>query len=722
LGLTTCLSVDFFGQAEIDPFGEIENGKSLSTLPKEYKENYDVAMFAIEVLGPSEIRFVSDKLKGNSEFWTSILSTQSDYANYLVSYIPDTLFSNEAFVQDLYYSEIPQGSFLHRVPIDLIKNSTEIQTSTFYASGEKFFLKYIYPFIACDSAAVMNLLNNGILIELVDDSKFYLCSAVRKNELLMKQIFNEIGGDYFYFASDELKKNQEYILENLESSSGFIYYADTSLLNNNNFLLKAIEIDPIALSLTTKANSNSKDFIQDAVKVNALCVKYAKNKFQNDESIMGLAIDHDLQALQYIGRRLLRNENFMNLNLLTKIIKEPYLPYNCLHQVLPSYRNNVDAISLILKSEPFDFLLHHIRLSKSILRNDDIVSQLNNRKVLFKTKNKTGFTLRNIPTHFKNDTSLFNNLFSTESHLYFKYASKQLKDDKTFVLQQIPELYPWIWGDRAFYWELSRNLKSNPEIIHNLLKYNGGWLEHVKNKYAKDSVSVLIAVGNDGYSLQYANSKLRKNELIVRTAVKQYGESYFFADRKLKSNKNIIKESLLSCPKSIRHLDKKLLQDSSTMNELMNINPACYFYLESKIQNKLNPNTINSIYSVKYGENYDSTTISKNDFLYSKGLTLILDSTNNHLAELKNIKIKQFKIDLNGQPFRNGRIINCDIKDDYFNRKELSESLTSGDEIIIHSIEFSIENNFSLLPYNRKNRDITTITILTSKPIHLTIE
>jgi hypothetical protein len=25
LGLTTCLSVDFFGQAEIDPFGEIEN-------------------------------------------------------------------------------------------------------------------------------------------------------------------------------------------------------------------------------------------------------------------------------------------------------------------------------------------------------------------------------------------------------------------------------------------------------------------------------------------------------------------------------------------------------------------------------------------------------------------------------------------------------------------------------------------------------------------------
>ncbi|MFM2195176.1 MAG: hypothetical protein RL092_776, partial [Bacteroidota bacterium] len=149
---------------------------------------------------------------------------------------------------------------------------------------------------------------------------------------------------------------------------------------------------------------------------------------------------------------------------------------------------------------------------------------------------------------------------------------------------------------------------------------------------------------------------------------------------------------------------------------------ACYFYLESKIQNKLNPNTINSIYSVKYGENYDSTTISKNDFLYSKGLTLILDSTNNHLAELKNIKIKQFKIDLNGQPFRNGRIINCDIKDDYFNRKELSESLTSGDEIIIHSIEFSIENNFSLLPYNRKNRDITTITILTSKPIHLTIE
>lgn len=176
-----------------------------------------------------------------------------------------------------------------------------------------------------------------------------------------------------------------------------------------------------------------------------------------------------------------------------------------------------------------------------------------------------------------NDRSLFIN----EHPSNLKYASDELLNDRTFLLEVLSKneyAFPHCGKykeDRDFILEAAKlnsqvlnqipknKFRSDRDIMLGRVKLNGKDLNHASKELQANKEIVLGAVKQDGSSLRYASKELQADKEVVLEAVKQDGASLLFASKELQADKEVVLEAvkqdswaLISASKELQELCK----------------------------------------------------------------------------------------------------------------------------------------------------------------------
>ena len=88
------------------------------------------------------------------------------------------------------------------------------------------------------------------------------------------------------FVDEDLKKNEDFLIEIIRHSPAAIQIVDESLKKDKDFLLKAIAANPQILLFLSEKQSNDPALIYFAVKLNPLTIEYAGDKLKNNAEFM----------------------------------------------------------------------------------------------------------------------------------------------------------------------------------------------------------------------------------------------------------------------------------------------------------------------------------------------------------------------------------------------------------------------------------------------------
>lgn len=302
----------------------------------------------------------------------------------------------------------------------------------------------------------------------------------------------------FIFVGDTIKDNKEIALKAVEYSPTLLEYVSDRLKNDKDIVEIALSKSMGVFSLTGETIRDNKEIALKAIEYNPMLLENVSERLRNDEEVVMSAISKNMVTLIYIGEKLKTNKEFISkaINLNEQVFKKivPILDDkkfimtivsingSLLSHASDEFKNDYDVVSCAIKnnhyaiyyaSEKFKSDKHAIErllndniyfdlssISPSFMDDKDIV------KLLIEKKYHVGEYLGN---NLKGDKEIILSIISDgiEFHNYsyaeqFKYASDELKNDKSFVKEAI-KINPYIFG------YISDNLKSDRDFIIELL-------------------------------------------------------------------------------------------------------------------------------------------------------------------------------------------------------------------------------------------------------------
>jgi len=707
--LSLFFAYGMIGQTEIDPYGELENGVTLNYLPHEFQKDPDIVMFAIELNGITELNYVSKALLGNRDFFLYSLLPVTENSD-VIKFIPDSMLNNDSFFEELIYMIYSESMLIeaYKQTSDEFKRNSLIPIQSIYFS-ESVFLNEMLPFYSCNGQALLSMFqrqdlnyqlipsNNseklGTQIKNDVDSElnfrfeyqqmrgektfsmikdFTICDSLQQSKEFLKGFFEAAGSDYFQYASEELKNDKDFVLNLIKRDVYYLDHASPKIRSDREIIILAVQLDGYALQFSSEELRSDNEIVKLAILSEPLAIQFASSDLRNNKELLKLAMDSDIAAIQWAGPILQNDKEIMSIANLSKALDHKR-PSNFISKILPNYSCNETALLLFARKKPQDLLFC---LSCSIcesLVNDEnfLIKFFENLPENDQTRDNL---LQQLDVKIFSNPKLFDVIRLDKFPNNFKYADKSLQNNRDFVLKSVKT-------NSEIIYLVSHAFQEDKEILRTAVIQDGLALKLANKTLSKDVETVRLAIVNNGLALKYASGELRKNFEIVKQAVSQDGNSLAYASSKLKKNKELVSIASSKNPESMLFLNSNLKNDRLFMLELTTKNPCCLFFLKEEFQNDFEFQKLGaSIFHLTYE---GANNVISNYSLASGKIGIQADTSFANSSKLAG-NILQYKIDINGKPYKNGSALNTSM--DYFSRSELEKSLKSGDQVIIHSV------------------------------------
>ena len=695
------------GQTEIDPYGELERGASLKSLPSEYQSVPSIVRLAIDLNGISELNFASKSILGNRKFLFELVQMSDDLE--MIKFIPDSILNNDSFFE--YLINYAQSESLlieayRKTSHEFKQNSlVPIELISVY---EYTFLNEVLPNYSCNRKALISIFQNQKLTFQILSSKksrkfdtnikndlnyglkfqffhepmcgekphqelkeFTICDSLCKNKEFLQEFFKTVECYNFQYATEELKSDKEYIINLIKDDDCYLEYVNPKILSDRTTIMRAVALNGYALLYASEELRNDREIVNLAVRENPYAIEYANDHLKNDRELLKLAIDSNIAALQFAGPALQTDKEFMNIDNLTKALDHKWSSSFIL-KILPNYCCNASALLLFASKKPKDLKFSsRSNICDSLLRDERFI--INFMENLPEDDQTTDGILKELDVTLLSSAKLFDVIHLEKLPSNFIYADKSLKNDRDFVLKHVKTNPEIIYLAPPKYQE-------DKEILRAAIVQDGLAFQLANKTLSNDLELAKLAIDRNALALKYASKKLRSNFELVKEAVSQNGNALKYANSDLKKNKEIVSIACSTNPESILFIDSKLKNDRLFMLELASKSPFCLFYLSKDFKTDLDFQKLGaSIFHLKpLVRNYNNIEKFSIDFIK-------IDIQSNHTFAKKTFssKILCYKIDINGKPYLNGE--NIEALEDSESQKQLESILKSGDEVLIHS-------------------------------------
>ncbi len=661
-------------QTEIDPYGVIEQGYSINTLPHKYQKDPSVALFAIENFGLSELNYVSSSLLGNRDFILELWSSYDD--EKLLEFIPDSMLNNDGFFENLIYNAPSESMPIeaYKLTSDEFKRISLVPLQLLDFIGLYRFSKEVLPYYSCNAPVLLSLMSNygEIKEQLLPSKKLDICDSLKQNKEFMRELFAEAGSENFRYASDELKSDREFVLSQVKNNVSYLNEVNPQLLSDREIITRAIESTGSALRYAGEELKKDKILVQRAIESYPLAFQFASPDLRNDKELLKLAIDRDVSAIQYAGPSLLNDPEIMTFELLSEALNDNRADEFIL-KILPFYSCNESALLLFGSNKP-QYLLFCMScaICESLLNDENFLIKFFEK--LPENDQTRDDLLKQLDSKILSNPKLFDVNHLDKYPDNFKYADKSLQHNRDFVLKHVKT------NPRIIYLA-PRIFQEDKEILSAALVQDGLALQLGTKTLKSDIEIVRLAVDNNSFALKYASEDIKNNFELVKQAVNQDGNTLEHVSNNLRKNKEIISTAFSNRIESVLFIDSKLLNDRTFMLELASKNPYTLFFLKDDFQNDLDFQKLGaSIFNLT---SEDANNIVSNYSLASGKIGIKPNTSYANSSKLSG-KILQYKIDINGKPYLNGKALNTSM--DYDSRRELENTLKSGDQVIIHSV------------------------------------
>ena len=421
------------------------------------KESFDEEQGSY--LDESPMNNLSQQDAGDPEFMLKLLSEFVGFEDDILSYLQEPAKSDIDFIENCINSESKYSTWGYlRYASEHIKNDSSLFIKWIKESESLHCLNFA-EFSIQTNQEIQNLIKD--YLETNWDLVKYCHPSMRDDITIMKKAIAHNGLN-LEFASDELKKNKEFLLSAVEENQDAIKFIPSNFLKseifvkdliekvnsvtntifelipeklkkNKSILIKIAQKIQLGDELEGYFNENDFQFFCEVVKKNGDFIYFASEKLRDDEELVKVAIKFGDGSLSNISERL-RNDPEM---------------------VIWAIENNRPAL---------------LRSAGEIAKDDfDVIKTAVCRQ---------GSALDWASERLRDDNEIVK-LAVDEDPYALKYASERIRNDKTFVLKICEkEIHAYIYAGDSLWSDKDFALFVAPKVPN--------CLDHFSSKIQKD--------------------------------------------------------------------------------------------------------------------------------------------------------------------------------------------------------------------------------------------
>jgi hypothetical protein len=163
------------------------------------------------------------------------------------------------------------------------------------------------------------------------------------------------------------------------------------------------------------------------------------------------------------------------------------------------------------------------------------------------------------------------------------YASDRLRDSRSFILKVVKENERHSPGPFRY---ASRDIRGDKEFVLECLHYTEDWfmLHNITDALKDDENFIKQAIAISGYSLRFASKRLQRKKELVFEAIKQSRDLYVVDNNKnLSDDKEVVVFALQHGTKLV-HASKRLRDDDDVVKIALEHNGTNFVYASSRLQ------------------------------------------------------------------------------------------------------------------------------------------
>jgi endonuclease/exonuclease/phosphatase family metal-dependent hydrolase len=457
---------------------------------------------------------------------------------------------------------------------------------------------------------VFNAVNNN-----ADSINFASVELKSDPDIILETIKDRDYSSLLEKASDELKKNKDYILKAVEQNGKSILFADIKFKDDKDVILKACIRYYDALSYSSISDNLNKDLVLRLIKKDPkLIYKIASNELDKNYVLKvveqnGLVLSHldspykydkniIFKAVTHIGTAILDGSNILNINkniILKALEQGKYMVYINLNinlqkdkDIILKTVNHLDSIYNAgdeLKKNK-DYILKIVEKNGDSL--EDVINLKNDRDVVLKAVEQYGKAIIYADRKLQKDIDIILKAF--KYHDAFKKVPTIYKKNIDYVLQ--------LFEQNDFDKVHPTELNSVHKIVRNIISFNKIYDTPILLKIIKNNVHILRyfgretykryfileAVKQNGLALAYASYKLQKDKDVVLEAVKQNGLALAYASYKLQKDKDVVLEAVKQNGLALLHASYDLRKDRTIVLAAVQENSSALKFTSFELQ------------------------------------------------------------------------------------------------------------------------------------------
>ena len=445
------------------------------------------------------------------------------------------------------------------------------------------------------------------------------CISMRSTAL--RAFSDELKGDPFVVtaagslehASDDLKKDKEFVLSRMQANGRDLCYVDECLRSDRSVVMEAIASSPhafsyacdsirdepdIALQCTVDCPDvarcygdtlcQDKDFILSAIRTNAHAFRFVPSRWRDDEEVARLAVESSQEHFKVCSAALRGNRAFV-LFAVQKGADLSYAPATLRSdaELCRAAQNNTDLeFAPPALRDDFEFVKKAVSTQGTDLQYASPALQDSYDIVLTAVQHSSQAFLSASPRLRKCETlareALRHIRLRDGSATYtdcFRFLGTSLLDDKTFILS--------LTNPRLGY--VSKRLQADPDVVLSCIREDGSELRYASSDLRGDRVVVEAAVTSEGEvkntALQFASPRLQRDHSLVLLAVTHCGRSLQYASSDLQNNIDIVRAAVTQDWGSLNFANRTLLHMTDIVHNILPAHPQALQFASPEVRN-----------------------------------------------------------------------------------------------------------------------------------------
>lgn len=404
----------------------------------------------------------------------AMLSFNNAKDNFAIEYfksLPESIKNDKKFV--LEFINETHLSILHFLNYDLRNDREIVKSSTFYGDA---------------------------------DALQYASEELKKDDEFMKSIVRTLPKALKY-ASDNVKNNKEFVIGCIKERNGEILEFSGEIVRNDKEIIIAalnkrkdiynhsrLLLDTFYLKFLGEKLKSDKDFLLSIIEMDGSALQYASEELKNDKDFVLRAYEINHQSLQYVGKSLLSNDK--------------------------------DIIKLVVR--------------------------------------RYGNLFEYVNENLKKDKKFIFELLAEGNSSFIQFIDNTLKDDKVFMMQVMKKAVVTEY--------LSDSLKNDVDIAALAAQTNG--FCYIGERLRANKAAMMYLLTSVNYItydvIRYASDTLKKDKEFILTALRRFPSDIVLKNvsEEFRKDKDIIIAAIKQGPESIRLIDECLKNDPDVLMEI----------------------------------------------------------------------------------------------------------------------------------------------------------